>query len=637
MSKKVERASMTQTDDKGRVTREPRDNASGNAVNFRWWKTGTDNKANAIAQTIKFIQTHQSGRLEQITVSTRLYGSASAYNLLGTAFTRASSINANPTSQRLGYNVCQSVIDTLVSKMAKNKIIPTFITNGGVWSQQKKAKQLTKFAQGLFYEQKVHEKRIDAFRDAAVWGTGILAIFEKNGRVEIERALPHEFVIDQIEAITTKPKQLHRVKIVDRAVAIEMFPEFEEELEMVSPSNFQEVGGQGSAADLITITESWHLKSGPDADDGQHVICSGDTVLFEEEWTKDYFPFAFVDYTKKVLGFWAQSACERLQNIQGEINRNMILIQKSLWMGGSFKVLLENGSKVVSQHLNNDVGAIIHYTGTPPQYITPPVVQPEMYQWVDSLIVKAYKQEGVSMMSASAEKPMGVDSGKAMRTLTDIEDDRFTFMEQMNEQFALEITRQAIEVVKDIYKDKKTYEVVFPATKFMETVDWKDICLDQDEYVLKAYPTSSLSNDLTGRLSEVQELMQAGLVSARTGKRLMDMPDVEMNDNLTNAAEDMLHKIFEDMLDDGVYRAPEPFYDLQLAKQLCMEYYNYADYMSAPEDRLQLLRNFNAQLDDIMGTLNPPPVPQPGGQPMAQPTATPQSNLLPNVAGGQIQ
>lgn len=634
MAKKVQRSSMTQTDASGKVLRAPRDNSTGEAANFKWWKMDEKEMARAIASTIKFIQRHQASRMEQLTVSTRLYGNATAYNLLGTAFTRSSSVNSNPMSQRLCFNIIQSVIDTLTAKMAKNKVIPTYVTNGGIWKLQKKAKQLTKFSQGLAYQLNMHEKCIDGFRDGGVWGDGFTHVFRKDDKVAIERVLPHEIVVDLVESMVEEPRQLHRVKMMDRDLAIEMFPELEEYIMMVEPANYQDVGGQGTAADIVTVTESYHLRSGENADDGLKVISCGDGALIEP-WEKDYFPFPHFRYSRKMLGWWSQGAAERLQTIQGEINRSMMLKQRSIWMQGSFKVLMENGSKVVAQHLNNDVGAIITYTGTPPQYVAPPATNPELQLWIDSLIQKGFMQEGVSTLSAAGEKPMGVNSGKAMRTMTDIEADRFTFVSQQMENFVLENHRQAIDVVKDIYKDKKTYEAVFPAANFLETVDWKDINLEDDAYVLKAYPTSSLAEDISGRLSDIQELMQAGMISQRTGRRLMNMPDVEMNDNLATAAEDMIHKVLEEIIYDEDYNPPRPFMDLQLAKQLVLEYYNYAWYMKAPESVLTLLQQFNDQLNDMTGVaasaLQPTPMPGPGGAPPANPTPTPTSNLIPNV------
>lgn len=629
MAKKIQRSSMTQTDSKGVVLREPRDNATGAAVNFRWWRLDEKDMAPAIAATVRFIQTHQGSRIEQLTTSTRMYGNTSVYNLMGTAFTRAASVNSSPMSQRISYNLVESVIDTLESKMAKNKVVPQFITNGGDWSTQKKAKQITKFTQGIFYQQDVHYKSIGAWKDGAIWGDGFLHIFDKDGKVCIERAFTHELFVDNIESLASKPMQLHRVKIVDRDIAREMFPELEEQIDTVSPANYQDIGGQGTAVDLITVIESWHLKSGPDADDGVHAISIGDGSMCED-YDRDYFPFAHIRYVSRPFGWYGQGVAERLMTIQGEINRSMILKQRSLWMQGSFKVLLENGSKVVSQHLNNDVGAIIHYTGTAPQYVTPPATNPELQQWIDSLMSYGLSQEGLSRMATQGETPLGVESGKAMRTLVQINDDRFAYMQQQQEKFCLEIARQSINVAKDIYKSTGKYDVIFPNTRFIETISWGNIKLEDEEFVLKAFPASSLSDDLTGRLSEIQELTQAGMMSPKEARRQLNMPDLEASDALATAAEDRLHQIFENMLDDKeVVRFQPGFHDAQLAQQLGLKYINYAEYMQAPEDRTQLIIEF---LDQVQAeALSPQPGVVPPGAPQANPTPIPTNNLIPNV------
>jgi hypothetical protein len=643
MSKKV-------TDAEGKVLfeEEGRKDNTEEPGRWNWWKAPEGDLAKQIAGTIKFISTHQDTRIEQLTASTRLYGNSSAFNFIGPALSRSASTSANSQSNRISFNLCSSVVDTLVSKIAKNKVVPTYITSGGVWGMQKKAEQLSKFTEGLFYDQDVHKKAVDMFRDAGVWGTGIVHILEDEDCVRVERALPHEFFVDQVESLAQAPRQLHRVKIVDRDVMYSYVEslglgkgDMEAALEAVTTAQVApgvEIGGIGTAADLICVTESWHLRSGDDADDGLHVICAGDGVVVKEEYKKDYFPFVFFHYSKRLLGFWGQGACERLQNLQQEVNRLMILIQRSMWMGGSFKILVENGSRVVSQHLNNDVGSIINYTGTPPQYVTPPMIQQDIYPYVDALIAKGFQQEGVSQLSASSLKPQGVDSGAALRTFDDIADDRFLFTGQEMEAAVLEIARQCIEVAKDIYSRRKTFKVVFPQATFIESIDWKDIKLKDDEYVLKAFPTSSLPDDPAGKLQTIQEYMQAGLISPRAGRRLMSMPDVEMSDKLANAPEDLLHKVYEGILDDLEYMAPEPEWDLALASQLYVSYYNYAKLNACPEENMSMLRQFKAQLDDLVGLTAPPPAP-PQAQPMAAPQPTPQSNLIPNtltaIQGGQ--
>lgn len=641
---KIERSAMTATDASGKVIREAKkDKDTPEIMKYFWWKADDATMAEEIAGTVKFIQEHQQGRVEQLVASTRLYGTASSVSLLGTAFTRQQANTASPGNQRVSFNLCQSLVDTLQAKIAKNKITPTFVTNGGVWGMQKKSRDLSKFIEGIFYECDVHKIGTYAFRDAAIWGTGILHIYEEYDKVCIEKVYPHELFVDTIEALATEPRQLHRVKIVDRDCLAAMFkddPEKLESIEKAMPASYQEIGGSATAADLVKVVESWHLASGPEEGDGVHALCIDDIVLFKEEWAKDYFPFEFFHYSKDPFGFWGTGVCARQAGKQKEVNSLMILDQRSRWMMSSFKILIENGSKVVSQHLNNDVGAIVHYTGTPPQYVTPPAIDPSNGEKINDLISKAFQQEGVSQLSASSIKPMGLDSGKALRTYANIEEDRQLFVQQEMEDFYLGVAFQCIEVAKAIYAKKKTYEVVFPSGRFMETVDWKDIQLEEDEYVLKAFPVSSLSDDMSGRLAEVQELAQAGMISPRTARKLMRTPDLEMSDNLANAAEDLLCKIIEDMLDNEEYVPPEPYFDLILGKQLALEYYNYAKFQNAPENVLELLRKFMTQVDDITGVANPPQVmpaqgaPQ-GVPPPANPMPTPTSNLIPNVNQGQ--
>jgi hypothetical protein len=96
---KIERSKMTLKDSKGKVLREPK-NDSLDGGRFSWWREKDEtNMAMQIASTLKFIQKHQSARVEQLTVSTRMYGNTSAFSLMGSAFTRASSVAPSPTAQ----------------------------------------------------------------------------------------------------------------------------------------------------------------------------------------------------------------------------------------------------------------------------------------------------------------------------------------------------------------------------------------------------------------------------------------------------------------------------------------------------------------------------------------------------------
>lgn len=600
-----------------------------------WWKASDADMGSQIQGTINFIKNHQTDRVEQLTVSSRLYGNNSAFNFIGPALSKSASSAATSNSNRISFNLCASVIDTMESKIAKNRVVPQFITSGGVWGMQKKAENLTKFLEGCFHAHDVHKKTVNQFRDGGVWGSGLVKVYRDGDDIGVDRAFPHSILVDEIEAMSCQPRQMHEIRMVDRDILLDMFSDTTDEIKEIiktaSPETTLDFGTSGTAADILVVSESWHLKSGKEAKDGLKVMCIGDKIIDKEEWKYDYFPFVKFDYSKRLIGYWGQGACERLQNIQGEINRGMITIQRCHWMLAGPKIAIDMMSKIPTQHLNNDIASIIHYSDKPPMYMTPPIIQAEVYTWVDSLIQKGFQQEGVSQLAASSLKPAGVDSGAALRTFDEIGDDRLLFIQQQIEEATLEIGRRMIDVAKEIYADKKTFKVVFPQASFMESIDWKDVKLKDDEYVLKAYPVSSLPDDPAGRLAYVQEQMQAGLISPRAGRKLMSNPDIEMSDKLANAAENLIDKIMEDMLEyNGQYQPPEPYYDLTLARSIALQYYNYAALNNCPNGRLELIERFLRQIDDLTGVNQPQ---APGVMPMGAPVPPQQSNLISNAPG----
>jgi hypothetical protein len=85
--------------------------------------------------------------------------------------------------------VIQSAIDTITAKMAKNKPKSSFITEGGDWQLQRKAKKLEKFCDGVRYENHGHFMGVNAFRDGCVFGDGLVHVFANHGRVKWERCI----------------------------------------------------------------------------------------------------------------------------------------------------------------------------------------------------------------------------------------------------------------------------------------------------------------------------------------------------------------------------------------------------------------------------------------------------------------
>lgn len=615
-------------------------NNTANPYAARWWAAPKSERAQAVCAIVKAIAEYDSQRQTQYNMSARLYGNANIVGINGLSFLNIRA-QQNAIKERVTYNVCQSVTDTITSKMSKNKPKPMFLTSGGDYKIQRKAKKLDKFVEGVFYENDAYHLGPEIFRDGCVSGDGFVHVFAKDGRIKFERVMACELYVDWVDAFYGKPRQLHRVKSIDREVLMDAFPGKKELIASANASTADMTGVARNVVDQVNVVESWHLKSGLDATDGLHMISIAEGELFSEEWDKDYFPYAKFAWSKRLNGYFSQGLVEQVQNIQLEINKILWVIQRSFHLAGSFKILIENGSKIVKEHLNNDVGAIVSYSGNPPQYVVPQIVANEMYQHLQTLKNSAYEQAGISQLSAVAQKPAGLDSGKALREYNNIESDRFMTIGQAYEQFFLDLARLTVDTAKDIFEHDKKLEVKVPGAKFIETIDWKDVNLEDDEYVMKMYPVSSLPNEPAGRLQTIQEYMQAGFIQPRTGRKLLDFPDLEQVEDLANSAEDYLNQVLEKIVDgDGsmeTFTAPEPYDDLGLARELALQYYAQGKCNNLEEEKLDLLRLFMDQLDVLeqktAQALAPPPGAMGPGQgaPQAVPEAPPVSNMLPNA------
>jgi hypothetical protein len=609
--------------------KDAKSNDNGSHNNFaggtqrEWWKLKDDEIPMSVAQTVQFLLQHQGARHTQMHISARLYGNLTLMGLNGLSYSKIASVQSS-LKDRISYNVVQSAIDTITAKIAKNKPKPLFLTSGGDYKMQRKAKKLNKFCEGIFYENDAYDLGVAIFRDAAVWGTGIVHVFEENKTVKYERVIPSEIYVDEIEGFYGEPRQLHRVKNIDRNVMIDAFPDFKKELLEVNAARPDDTGKAQQVSDLVTVCESWHLASGENAEDGKHVITCGTTTLLNEEWRLPTFPFAFFHWSKRLYGFWGQGLAEQIQNIQLEINKILWVIQRSMHLAGSFKILMENSSKIVKEHLNNDIGSIITYTTTPPQYVTPPVVAPEVYSHLATLKQDAFMIAGVSMLSAGSQKPAGLNSGKALREYNDIESDRFQTIGKAYENLFLDIAKLSVAVAKDI----RGYEVKYPNKKNIEFIKWSDINLKADDYFMQCYPVSSLPNDPAGRLQTVQEYIQAGFLDPRQGQRLLDFPDLDAIESLSSAAEDYLHEVFERMVEDGEYSPPGPLDDLKLAKTMAVQYYQQGKLNGLEPEKIELITRYLEQVDTLVQMANPPPPPV---IPAANPMSTPTSDMIPNT------
>lgn len=619
---------------------------------MHWWRTPEKDAHKDIFAYIGYLDQNQGYRSADNLRFARLYGNYDMTGLDSYSYTRVeTSFNV---THRVTMNIIQSMIDTVVSKVGKNKPKPTFLTDGGDFTLQLKAKKLSKFVEGVFYGSDFYKHARMAFQDSCIFGTGCVKIMEANGEIKAERVFIDELKIDDTESFYGSPRQMHQVKYVHRDVLCGMFPDNKNEILVASDAEAVYSTNRGTRdKQMVMVVESWHLPSkkvekGDENHDGKHTISVANTTLFEEKWSKDYFPFVFFRWNERPIGFFGQGLSEQLQGLQLEINKILRTIQVSMHLTSIPKVFVEASSKIVTAHLNNKIGGIIKYAGTKPSYESVSAIPQDLFMHLDRLYTRAYEIAGISQLAAQSKKPSGLDSGKAIREFNDIESERFMSVGQRYEEGFMDAAKIIVDLARDIYDNNPDYAVKAKGAKFIETIKWSEVDMAEDKYMMQVFPTSALASSPSGRLQDVQELLQAGFISKEQGLKLLDFPDLEGAYNMVNAAYDDIEAMIERMVANNEYQTPEPYQNLELGIQMCQQAYLHYRSLSAPDEKLELLRMWmedaQALLKKAAEAALPPPVPAGAPlpsdaaavpmapqEPIAVPEAPPTSELLPTT------
>lgn len=604
----------------------------------KWWLArSAQERATQLIATAAYLKDAQQYKFRQASIYSRLYGNLPIFGIMGTKLSSQTGMsgNSNLPLDRPTMNVVQSCIDTLVSRLTQSRPRPVFLTDAGDYKERNLAKKLNQFASGELYQTDAYAKMSLMLRDAAVLGTGCLKIYrDQSDRVAVERRLMTEIMVDPNDALYGDPRCLYELKLIDRDVMLSAFPG---EASIINQAEQAYPDASGDSAktvsDQVMVVEAWHLPSGPNAEDGRHMISLTSGSVIDEKFEKECFPFVFLHYSERMLGFFGQPLAEQLMGTQMEINKLLMTISQSINLVGVPRIFVEDGSKVVSAHLNNQIGAIVRYRGTKPQYEVAPCVPQEMYTQLQRLVDYAYQQSGISALSAASKKPAGLDSGAAIREFDDLQSDRFASLNRRYDEVVIDLTHRIMEQAIDIAKDIGSYETVYPNKDGTREIDLPSVPkLLANPFVIQCFDASSLPRDPSGRMAKVAEMIQAGMISIKEGRRLIDFPDLQQNEKLDNASEERIFQALDEIVENGKYTPPDPFMDLSLAVELSVKYYNLYVAAKLEEERAEMLRTFNAQAIALGQAAMAPPPQAGAGQPQAVPLPLPTSPLLPQVA-----
>jgi hypothetical protein len=512
------------------------------------------------------------------------------------------------TQQGVPINICMPVVDTAEAKIAgATRPRPYFKGVGADSSKKRKCKKLQKFIDGEFDRTEAYRVGSQMVKDAGIFGTSAAEPYIRNGRICLDRVLASELLVDENLAFDARPREMTRIREVSKSVLLAnpKFKRFKPQIEALVT-----VGTSGNSwSDLVEVADTCSLPSGERDEEGKllpgrRVITIPSATLSSEDWPHEYFPWVVFRWSEMPTGFFGQGLIHQVLGIQLEITRWFKSISRSLHLLANPRVLFPNGGDVNPNHMTNAWGTILKYQPPyKPEIWTSPVMPPEVYSWFENMYSKAFERVGLSSQSAFARKEPGVDSGKAMRELSDIQADRLAPVSVRYQNVFLDLARRYIDLAEKLYEADEEYATVVQGSRTAERLKYDDVRLDPDDYTIQMFATAFLARTPGAAFDDVKDLMQSQLIDADEARALMDFPDLQRVFDLRNSARDHYEQCIESMLDRSLLVLPEPYDgldNLKLGKLIVQDAYNRARVEAVEESKLRLFRQW---LDACVGLI----------------------------------
>jgi hypothetical protein len=634
----------------------------------KWWTSATPGRdAIAIARTIEAGTDHQARRRQSLR-HLKLYANRDLQSLYDCGV----AVGAYDAGVYLTMNVIQSCADTVASKLWKTPRIQASVQDGD-WALKQRAKKLTAFGDGLWYANKWAAESRQTGVEATLFGSGVVQVTPEDtkdgeGEVVIERCLVDEIIFDETEAIgglrtlrtIYRKRWVHRQVLLDKWLSKDGVSKKDRELRRLAilsasganPREFYTV----SAAEMIPVYEAWHLPSTPGADDGMHLIAVPGideyATLFKGPWKRRRFPFSFLPWTRLPTGLIGRSLAEELVPIQIRLNELLETIDAGQRLMCVPKVFFQ-GDTIDINTWTNAFCELIQVNGPPSsiRYEVGKGASQEIYDDRGFWWQHAFEATGISMLSATAQKPEGVSSAVALRELLDREDMRLTPKGKQWEEFHVDVFENCVDAADELAERERVVQVQVPGKSVFKTIQWrgkKGVDMERDRYILRADAVNALPSTPQGRKQYAVELWQLGAIERPRFLEMLELPDTTSTMNLILASLELTEKAMGIMVEDDRYEPPEEYSDLVLARTYAMQTYLKERMDDAPEKILLRLLRYIDECSEMLaandngagavtaGATAAQAQPQAQGN-LAPGTAVPEPEPLPPAGPGELQ
>ena len=429
------------------------------------------------------------------------------------------------TTSSIQENVIASCIETLCSKIASQKVRPFFNTVNGTFKEMQIARQAQTYFDQVYDEKDVNKTITNTFKSACIFDKGVIKITKD----EISTRLPWNVYVD--------PKEVSYNKITYIAEKLPKTP---------GRLLYTKYGIKADFNLDYTVYEYYDIIEHTKA-----IYVEELNKVTTEKWEPEVIPYLFMYYSDPIKGNTSQSVVDQLYGIQMQIDDILSVIKDSVQMNPGMTLFVPRTANIKTNMLSNRTGQIIQYDPIPNQsaspitYATSDIISAQFIQLLDKLKNDAYEIVGISQLSATSQKPEGLNSGVALSTMEDIESDRFET--QLNS-----VIRMYIDVAKACMDIFPPDEDILPQGTNRANIKWSDIIEARDNLKIQFSAANSLSKDPSEKLKQLVALAQAGVVPQSHIASLMELPDLQSGYNIANNAFNAVYTFIDEVIKNGV-------------------------------------------------------------------------------------
>jgi len=531
--------------------------------------------------------------------------------------------------QQLKWNIIGSIIETCESEVAgTTEPRAKFTTKGGRYRDRLKGEKLTQFCDGVYYLQHAYALGREWLRDAALFGDGWIAIVEKETEegtsVNLERTFPWYVLFDDRDAEGRAPRSMFRYFEIDREEALERFAGTRAKQAIKDAKKIFSDGQVGQTIiDPVGFIEAWHLPTYAGADNGLNVVICDSGIISEDDWTEQTFPLVPLFWTKPTRGMRGLGIGERVGPVQLELNLLLAKIQRHT-NAAATKIYCNTATKINENTLNNDEFAVVEYTGDqPPIVVNQTPIHAQYYEQVDRLFARGFELAGLSQLRATSARSevAGLRSGAAIREYAGIQSTRLQAISLDYVEAHLSVCREICRAARRIADRGDEVVVRYPLGDELEEISWSEVALDEDAYVIQAWPVPLLTGSPSFQLQAILELSEVNQEIANQLLENFDHPDMRGIMRGVNVRRKIVERVIGRILNGDTVDPPDPaIVTPETLEQMT------AAYLDAQliDEEVEILEAFRAWLAQAKVLLTPPPsMPLMGGMSGAMPAGQP--------------